>query len=86
MSKKNLTEEVTRLVGEHLGVPPEEIAPDDDLVDKHGMDSLDGVELVMMLEEEYDLEVTDAAAEAMTTVGAIVEHLRGHVDPELYAP
>lgn len=68
---------VRSIVAEQLGVDEEEITPNTSFEDLNA-DSLDIVELIMALEEEFDIEIPDEDAEKLTTVGAAVEYIREH--------
>ena len=64
----DIVQRVQKIVAEHLGVDMEKITPDASFVDDLGADSLVTVELVMALEEEFDCEIPDEAAEKILTV------------------
>ena len=64
---------------EQLGVDEEEVSPDASFVDDLGADSLDTVELVMALEEEFETEIPDEEAEKITTVQQAVDYIGSHV-------
>lgn len=66
---------VKKVVVDQLDVNPDEVTPEASFVDDLGADSLDVVELVMGLEEEFDLEIPDEQAESITTVGAAVNYI-----------
>ena len=66
---------VKELIVEKLGVSEDQITTDAHFIDDLGADSLDTVELVMALEEEFDIEIPDEDAETLTTVGTAVEYL-----------
>lgn len=70
----NVEERVKKIVGEQLGVK-EEIANDASFVDDLGADSLDTVELVMALEEEFECEIPDEEAEKITTVQQAIDYV-----------
>ncbi|MGE5575992.1 MAG: acyl carrier protein [Syntrophothermus sp.] len=70
---------VREIVVDQLGVDEEEVTMEASFVDDLGADSLDIVELVMALEEEFDLEIPDEDAEKITTVGDVVEYIKEHV-------
>ena len=68
-------EKIKGIVAEQLGVKPEEVTPQASFIDDLGADSLDTVELVMALEEEFSIEIPDEDAEKMTTVGDAVKYI-----------
>ena len=69
---------VSELIVEQLGVSMEEIRPEASFIDDLGADSLDIVELVMALEEEYDMEISDEEAEKIRTVQDVVNYIESH--------
>lgn len=71
-------EKVKKIVVEQLGVEEDEIAMESSFIDDLGADSLDIVELVMALEEEFDLEIPDSEAEKISTVGDVVEYIKNN--------
>ena len=68
-------EKVKSVIAEQLGVKPEEVTDQAKFVDDLGADSLDTVELVMALEEEYGIEIPDEDAEKLTTVGEAINYI-----------
>ncbi len=74
----NIEERVKKIVSEQLGVK-EDIAADASFVDDLGADSLDTVELVMALEEEFECEIPDEEAEKITTVQQAIDYVTSHV-------
>ncbi|MGB4497498.1 MAG: acyl carrier protein [Methylococcaceae bacterium] len=74
----NIEERVKKIVSEQLGVK-DEIANDASFVDDLGADSLDTVELVMALEEEFECEIPDEEAEKITTVQQAIDYVTSHV-------
>lgn len=76
----NVEERVRQIIVEQLGVKEDEISIDSSFVDDLGADSLDTVELVMALEEEFDCEIPDEDAEKITTVKEAVEYLKPHAE------
>lgn len=69
-------EKVKEIVVEQLGVEEDEVTIESSFIDDLGADSLDIVELIMALEEEFDIEVPDEEAEKITTVGDVVEYIK----------
>ncbi|MBI4398736.1 MAG: acyl carrier protein [Candidatus Omnitrophica bacterium] len=68
-------DKITEIIVEQLGVKPEEVTPEASFVDDLGADSLDTVELVMALEEEFGVEIPDEDAEKITTVGDAIKYV-----------
>ncbi len=66
---------VKSIIVEQLGVKPEDITPASSFIDDLGADSLDTVELVMALEEEFGIEIPDEDAEKITTVGEAIKYI-----------
>lgn len=71
----SVQERVIDIVAEQLGVDRDKVASETSFVNDLGADSLDTVELVMELEEEFDITIPDEAAEKIQTVGQAVEHI-----------
>ena len=74
----SIEERVKKIVIEQLGVKEEEVTPSASFVDDLGADSLDTVELVMALEEEFETEIPDEDAEKITTVQQAVDYVNSH--------
>jgi len=72
----NIEEQVKQIVAEQLGVKVEEVTNQASFVDDLGADSLDTVELVMALEEEFDCEIPDEEAEKITTVQLAIDYVK----------
>ncbi len=70
---------VKAIVVEQLGVAETEVTPEASFVEDLGADSLDVVELVMALEEEFDVEIPDEDAEKIATVGEAVKYIEAHM-------
>jgi len=68
-------DKVRSIIAEQLGVKLEEVTPQATFIDDLGADSLDTVELVMALEEEFKIEIPDEDAEKMTTVGEAIKYI-----------
>ena len=75
----NIEERVKKIIVEQLGVKEEEVKSEASFVDDLGADSLDTVELVMALEEEFDLEISDQEIENINTVGDVVKYIESKV-------
>ncbi len=73
-----IEERVRKLVCEQLGVKEEEVTTEASFVEDLGADSLDTVELVMALEEEFETEIPDEEAEKITTVKEAVDYIEAH--------
>jgi acyl carrier protein len=71
----SVEERVVDIVAEQLGVDKEKIHRESNFVNDLGADSLDTVELVMELEEEFDINIPDEAAEKIQTVGQAIDHI-----------
>jgi acyl carrier protein len=68
-------EKVKAIIAEQLGVKPEEVTPEASFIDDLGADSLDTVELVMALEEEFGIEIPDEDAEKMSKVSDAIKYI-----------
>jgi acyl carrier protein len=75
MKVASVQERVIDIVAEQLGVDKEKVTPETSFVNDLGADSLDTVELVMELEEEFDITIPDDAAEKIQTVGQAVQYI-----------
>lgn len=75
-------ERVKKIVVEQLGVKDEEVTNDASFVDDLGADSLDTVELVMALEEEFGTNIPDEEAEKITTIQQAVDYVKAHTSEE----
>ena len=76
----SIEERVKQIVVEQLGVKEEEVTGDASFVDDLGADSLDTVELVMALEEEFNCEIPDNEAEKITTVQQAINYIKEHLE------
>ena len=76
----SLEDRVKRIIGQQLDRDFDMLSPEYNLVNDLGADSLDIVELVMCLEEEFDMEILDDEAETLETVGDIIEFIEDMVD------
>ena len=75
----SIEERVSKVVVEQLGVEASEVVAEASFVDDLGADSLDTVELVMALEEEFDCEIPDDEAEKITTVQQAIDYINKHL-------
>ena len=75
----NIEERVRKIVVEQLGVKDDEVTTSASFVDDLGADSLDTVELVMALEEEFECEIPDEDAEKITTLQQAIDYINAHV-------
>ena len=76
MEQEEIFEKVKGIIVEQLGVSETAVNMEASFIDDLGADSLDIVELIMALEEEFDLEIPDADAEKVVTVGDVVEYIK----------
>ncbi|HBS05891.1 MAG TPA: acyl carrier protein [Leptospiraceae bacterium] len=74
----DLLEKVKGIIVEQLGVDESEVTPEAHFIDDLGADSLDTVELVMALEEEFGVEISDEDAEKIQTVGDVIKYIEEH--------
>lgn len=75
----NIEERVKKIVAEQLGVKEEEVKNEASFVEDLGADSLDTVELVMALEEEFETEIPDEEAEKITTVQLAIDYINNNL-------
>ena len=76
----DIQERVKKIIIEQLGVKEEEVKNESSFVDDLGADSLDTVELVLALEEEFDTEIPDEEAEKITTVQSAIDYVTAHAE------
>lgn len=76
----NIEDRVKKIVVEQLGVNEDQVTLEASFVDDLGADSLDTVELVMLLEEEFDTEIPDDEAEKINTVKAAIDYIKANVE------
>ena len=79
MSSEEIFEKVKSIIVEQLGVTETSVTMEASFIDDLGADSLDIVELIMALEEEFDTEIPDADAEKIVTVSDVVDYIKDHV-------
>jgi acyl carrier protein len=75
MSDKPIEQRVKDIIVEQLGVKPDQVVPSAKFIEDLGADSLDTVELVMALEEEFGIEVPDEQAEKLQSVGDVIKYV-----------
>ena len=75
----DLADRIRTIVSEQFGVNIAEVTPDSNILDDLGADSLDVVELVMTLEDVFDIEVSDEAAESIRTIADVERYVAEHV-------
>lgn len=85
MQMNEIETRVKKIVVEQLGVKEEEVSSESSFVDDLGADSLDTVELVMALEEEFETEIPDEEAEKMVTIKDAVDYIKNRMDKETKA-
>ena len=78
MNEQDICEKVKVIVVEQLGVEEEKVTKEATFVDDLAADSLDIVELVMSIEEEFDIEIDDSEAEKIVTIGDVVEYIKNN--------
>ena len=76
----DLNDQVKKLIVEQLGVDESQINPDAHFIDDLGADSLDTVELILSLEETFNISIPDEDAEKLETVGKAMEYVAGHIE------
>ncbi len=76
MNEQEIFEKVKKLIVENLGAEEEAVTKEASFIDDLAADSLDIVELIMSLEEEFDLEIPDTEAENIKTVGDVVDYIK----------
>ena len=79
MNQEEVFEKVKGIIVEQLGVAEDTVTLEASFIDDLGADSLDIVELIMALEEEFDLEIPDADAEKVVTVNDVVEYIKDNI-------
>ncbi|MFO1434350.1 MAG: acyl carrier protein [Candidatus Competibacteraceae bacterium] len=78
-NSSDIEERVKKIIVEQLGVAAEQVTNDASFVEDLGADSLDTVELVMALEEEFECEIPDEDAEKITTVQQAIDYIKAHL-------
>ena len=77
-AEKTIEQRVKDIIVEQLGVNADQVTPESKFIEDLGADSLDTVELVMALEEEFETEIPDEEAEKISTVQAAVDYIKSH--------
>ena len=80
---ENVEQRIKKIVAEQLGVNEADVKNESSFVDDLGADSLDTVELVMALEEEFECEIPDEQAEKINTVQQAIDYINSHTSPNL---
>ena len=80
MSSEEILEKVKAIIVEQLGVADTAVTMEASFIEDLGADSLDIVELVMAIEEEFDIEIPDSDAEKVVTVGDVVDYIKDNVE------
>ena len=75
-----LTNEIVDVIAEHLGLESSEIKMSNHFIDDLGCDSLDTVEIVLLIEDQFDIEIPDHEAERMETVNSLVNYVTHEVE------
>lgn len=78
MNREEIFEKLKKIIVDQLGVDEENVKEEATFVDDLSADSLDIVELVMNLEEEFEMEIPDGDADKIVTVGDVVEYIKEH--------
>ena len=76
MSSEEVFDKVKEIIVEQLGVAEDSVNTEASFIDDLGADSLDIVELIMALEEEFDIEIPDSDAEKVVTIGDVVDYIK----------
>ena len=77
MSKDSIEERVVKIVCDQMGTTPDKVTKETSFINDLGADSLDTVELVMELEDEFEISIPDEDAEKIQTVGNAIEYIQG---------
>ena len=76
----DVKDKIKKIVADHLGIEEEKVTEEASFIDDLGADSLDTVELVMALEEEFDVEISDEQAENISTVQTAIDYINNNSD------
>ena len=77
-AEKSIDQRIKDIIVEQLGVNADQVTPEAKFIEDLGADSLDTVELVMALEEEFETEIPDEDAEKITTVQQAIDYVKSH--------
>lgn len=80
MTMSEIEDKVRKIIAEQLGVKESQVVKDASFIEDLGADSLDTVELVMTLEEEFECEIPDEEAEKIKTVGQVTDYIKSHTN------
>lgn len=80
MAKSDIEQSIIKIIVDQLDVDEEEVTPESSFIDDLNADSLDLVELVMHMEEVFDVEIPDDDAESITTVQDAINYIDNHID------
>ncbi len=80
MTNEQILEKITAILVDQLGVEPDDVTTEANFIDDLNADSLDIVELIMALEQEFDLAIPDEEAERIETVGDAVDYIRNSLE------
>jgi len=80
MTKDEVQKKVKEITNEQLGVDESQITAEAKFVEDLGADSLDTVELIMALEEEFNIDISDEEAEKLTTLQKVVDYIENHLE------
>ncbi|MEI8068036.1 MAG: acyl carrier protein [Candidatus Shapirobacteria bacterium] len=80
MTKERIFEKVAKIIKDQLSISGEEIKEESNLIEDLAADSLDVVEIIMAIEEDFDIEIPDKDAEEIKTIGQIIEYIEKKVD------
>lgn len=78
MNIEQISTRLNRIIAEQLGLSDNEIKPENNFINDLGADSLDTVELIMAIEDDFDISIPDEAAEKITTVQEAIDYIVSH--------
>ncbi|MDO4629378.1 MAG: acyl carrier protein [Planctomycetia bacterium] len=82
MDSQNITERVMKVVSEQLGIDQDKLTLETSFINDLGSDSLDLVELVMELEEEFQITIPEEATDDVQTIGDVIRHIENELNKE----